>query len=321
MDEGMAELAEAGGGVRNGLPAIDHLCAMLDLLQRQPGGSTVRDLTAQLALARSSVYRSLNTLEARGVVSRLPTGAYQLGPKLLTWASQVAVEEQESDLARLAMPHLVKLSEITGEASKVSVLDGDRALVIAVAQGHGQYGLRISTGLSFPLHAGGASKLLLAYLPQAEQERVLAQPLSGHTRNTTTDRRTLAQELARIRKQGWASDRGEFSTSVNAIAAPIHDRAGQVVAAVSIPFLADRDRQQRERIPPRLAGHGRGDLSDPARWRAVRARLPAGGPRGLLPLSMPDERRAQGPGGRSRNGDHGCAGAACRGADAGRSRA
>lgn len=248
MDEGMYRIAGAERGVRNGLPAIDHLCAMLDLLQRRPGGSTVREVTQELALARSSVYRSLNTLEAHGVVSRLPTGAYQLGPKLLTWASQVTVEEEESDLARLAMPYLVSLSEVTGEASKVSVIDGDRALVIAVAQGRGQYGLRISTGLSFPLHAGGASKLLLAYLPPAEIERVLAEPLSSHTGRTTTDRQALVAELARIRKQGWASDRGEFSTSVNAIAAPIRDPAGKVVAAVSVPFLADRDRQQREQI-------------------------------------------------------------------------
>ena len=238
---------EGDRAARNGLPVIDRVSDMLDLLERRPGGMTIRDLSQSLALPRSSVYRGLNTLEAHGLVRRSPAGAYRLGLHLLVLAAQVVVDPAEQSLLALAQPHLEQLSLATGEASKLSVLAGDRALVVAVAQARGNVGVAVTAGKSYPLHAGGASKLLLAHLPPGEVERHL-RGLAAFTGRTVTDRVDLLAELAEIRRRGWAQDRGEYSPSVHAYAAPIRDRAGQVIAALSVPFLAGSPAAHMEQV-------------------------------------------------------------------------
>jgi DNA-binding IclR family transcriptional regulator len=245
---------EGETAVRNGLPVIDRVSDMLDLLERRPAGMTIRDLSQSLSLPRSSVYRSLNTLEAHGLVRRSPAGAYRLGMRFLALAAQVVVDPVERGLVALAQPHLEQLSRATGEASKISVLAGDRALVVAAAQARGSVGVAVVPGKSYPLHAGGASKLLLAHLPPGEIDRHLHAGLPAITRRTVTDREMLKAELEEIRRRGWAQDRGEYSASVHAIAAPLRDRAGRVVAALSVPFLADADARRRVRLREAVTG-------------------------------------------------------------------
>ena len=94
---------EGDRAARNGLPVIDRVGDMLDLLERRPGGMTIRDLSQSLALPRSSVYRSLNTLEAHGLVRRSPDGVYRLGPHLLVLAAQVVVDPADKRRRRLAL--------------------------------------------------------------------------------------------------------------------------------------------------------------------------------------------------------------------------
>ena len=237
----------AVAAARRSVPVIDRLSDLLELLEKQPAGSTIRELTRAAALPRSTVYRCLNTLEAHGIVRRASSGAYRLGPRLLALAAQVATDPRERHLAALAQPHLDRLSAATGEGSKLSVPAGDRALVIAVAQGGA--GERVAVGVlagkTFPIHAGAASKLLLAHLPAGEAAPLLAVPLTRLTANTVIDAARLAAELAAIRRRGYALDRGEFAASVHALAAPVRDGSGQVVGALSIPFLADADARRR----------------------------------------------------------------------------
>jgi DNA-binding IclR family transcriptional regulator len=100
--------------------------------------------------------------------------------------------------------------------------------------------LTATIGERFPLHAGAASKVLLANMPDAARTACLAAPLRPYSARTITDPELLRRELARIRQHGWAEDRGEFSVSVRAVAAPVRDGQGNVVAAVSLAHLADR---------------------------------------------------------------------------------
>lgn len=232
---------------RQSMPVIDRLSDLLELLEKRPAGSTIRDLALASALPRSTVYRCLNTLETHGLVRRAPSGAYRPGPRLLALAARVPADPEEQRLAALAQPHLDRLSAATGEGSKLSVLAGDRALVIAVAQGGA--GERVAVGVvagkTYPIHAGAASKLLLAHMPAAEAAPLLAAPLPRLTGRTVTDVARLAEELAQIRRRGYALDRGEFAASVHALATPVRDGSGRVVGALSIPFLADADARRR----------------------------------------------------------------------------
>ena len=157
------------------------------------------------------------------------------------WRSPRArsADAEDYDLASLSRPHLQALAEKTGEGSKVSVLDGDGVLVVAAVQGSRDYALTVVPGQRQPLHAGAASKMLIAHLPEGGAGRAPRRGRSlRYTAKTIVDRKRLSAELARIRREGWAQDRGEYSPSILAYAAPIRDRNGKVVAALSVPFLA-----------------------------------------------------------------------------------
>jgi DNA-binding IclR family transcriptional regulator len=242
------ENAEAAVLEKHRIPAIDRMMDVLGHLERRPGGATIRDLVDMLGLPRTTVYRVLNSLQSHEMVRRSPDGVYTLGRRLLALAARVVTTGQDYDLASLAMPHLERLSEELGESSKISVFDNDGALVIAAVQGKREFALTVVPGQRLPLHAGAASKILLAHLPAAELKDLIRAPLAGYTGHTITDAKRLTRDLAEIRSKGWAADKGEYAVSVHAFAAPIPDRTGKTIAALSVPFLAGADTQRMERI-------------------------------------------------------------------------
>jgi DNA-binding IclR family transcriptional regulator len=85
-------------------------------------------------------------------------------------------------------------------------------------------------------------------MPAEQVKAMLQGPLVGFTGRTIIDPKRLESELARIRRQGWAQDKGEYAPSICAFAAPIFDRSGKTLAALSVPFLAGVDATRRERI-------------------------------------------------------------------------
>ena len=158
------------------IPAVERALQALDLLCGEGEAPTIRDLAARLGVPRSTVYRIVNTLEAHGVARRDAAGRYTPGPRLLAYARAVP---RGADLATLAMPALEELADAAQATAKLSVLDGDAALVVAVAPGPGAYSVATQVGRRFPLHAGAASKVLAARLGDVARRALLAGPLPG----------------------------------------------------------------------------------------------------------------------------------------------
>jgi DNA-binding IclR family transcriptional regulator len=210
----------------------------LGVLERREDGASITEITQTLRLPRTTIYRILNTLEAHDVVRRDRSGAYRLGRRILSLASHVTASVIDVDIVSLAQPILDRLAAELVASVKLSVIDHEGVLVVAVAQGRRAYALTVTRGQRMAPHAGAAGKLLLAHLPSDELARWLATPLAAFTTQTVTDPRRLRAELGRIRRQGWAQDRGESAPSICAFAAPVVDRQGRVLAAVSLPFLA-----------------------------------------------------------------------------------
>jgi DNA-binding IclR family transcriptional regulator len=242
---------------RHTIPVIDRMMDVLAALERRPSGLTIRELTAALGLPRTSVYRILNTLQLHDMVRRDAGGGYHLGRRLLELAARVAAGTGGNDVAAACQPHLDRLAAELGEGVKLSVLDPDGVLVMAVAQGRRDYALTATRGQHLPAHAGAAGKLLLAFLPPAELDRRTGQPLAALMPRTITDPRRLRTELARIRRQGWAQDKGENLASILAYAAPVAAPDGGLLAAISVPFLAGTSTLRMEEIRRAViaAGH------------------------------------------------------------------
>lgn len=233
---------------RHRIPVIDRMMDVLAELERRESGASISELVQTLGLPRSTVYRILNSLQSHQMVQRNGHGDYRLGSRLLTLAAHASANNGEAELIALAQPYLDRLAGELGESCKLSVYDHGEVLLIAAAQGRRQYALAVTAGQRMPPHAGAAAKVLLAYLPEIELKRVLGQRLEPLTSRTFTDARRLATELARIRRHGWAQDRGESSISIHAFAAPIFGKDGRVMAAISVPFLAGTEAERMEQI-------------------------------------------------------------------------
>jgi DNA-binding IclR family transcriptional regulator len=242
----MAAAREAAAKHR--IPVIDRMMEVLAQLERRDTGLTIRDLVLQLDLPRTTIYRILNTLQQHDVVHRDMDGAYRLGNRLLSLASHVASGASMVDLAAVAQPLLDGLAHDLGEGVKLSVMDKNTILVVAAAQGKREYALTVAPGQRMEAHAGAASRLLLSYMPEEELRSWFDKPLVAFTPRTITDPRRLRTELARIRRLGWSQDKGETAPSIHAFAAPVFDTRDEMVAALSVPFLAGTGAARMEDI-------------------------------------------------------------------------
>lgn len=243
MDKVIADAA-----LKHRIPAIDRMMDVLGQLELRDRGASIGDLVLQLKLPRTSIYRILNSLQLHDMVSRDEAGSYRLGRRLLGLASHVAASASPLDLVAFAGPVLDQLSGNLGEGSKLSILDNEGVLVLTAVQGRRPYALSVAPGQRMPVYAGAASKLLLAHQPDADQAMWLARPLAAFTPKTITDPKRLRAELARIRRLGWAQDKGESGPSIFAFAAPVFDKMGALVAAISVPFLQGTEASRMEEI-------------------------------------------------------------------------
>lgn len=192
----------------------------------------VSELARKLSLAKSTVHRILTTLAGEELVERNPrTGRYRLGLKM--WelgtlaAGHLAIHEA-------AAPYLDDLRNRTRETVHIAVLDGTEVVYVERRESPQTLRLFGRVGHRNHAHCTSTGKVLLAFLPPDELERRLAaMELPARTPYTITDRERLRAELEEVRRRGFAINVNESEMGIASVAAPICDRTGNVVAAVS----------------------------------------------------------------------------------------
>lgn len=218
------------------LQVLDRVCDVLDYLAARP--ATLTEISAHLALNRSTVFRILVNLERRGLVQRdEATSAYRLGIQLFEWGAQ-ALHEQLS-IERLR-PLLDELAAETEYTAQLWVRAGLEALCVDQVESPRDYRVVGRIGRRIALHVGAVGKVLLAFAPPRIQERVLAGPLVDAL-GRATERAALQAELARIRRDGCAVYTGEHRLISWAVAAPVVNALGAADAAVVVVAGAAED--------------------------------------------------------------------------------
>ncbi len=200
-------------------------------------GSSLAEITRQVALPKSTVSRMLSTLESIGAVERLSEAeGFRLGSEIIPLASQVAYPRS---LTAIARPYLQELAQISGETISLSVPDGDRALTIDQIDSWRDLRLGNWIGKRLPLYCTSDGKLYLAHWSADALNEYLSRPLEQYSSNTITDPNQLRQELAKIRSQGYAWNDRERDADLVSIAVPVRDENHHVVAAVCMfgPFF------------------------------------------------------------------------------------
>lgn len=213
-------------------PAVDRALVILETLASvQEIGVT--DLAKKLGMGKSSVYRLLSSLAAKGYVEKnRETERYRLTYKLFVLGSAAA---ERYGLKELARPFMEQLSAQTGETVNLGVLEEDRVVNIHKVAGAQLIRIHLELGQGVPAHATALGKVLLAGLDREALDRWLKTcRLTRLTPHTITDRRVLRRVLRDVAERGYAVDNEECSVGLRCIAAPIQDRRGIVVAGVSI---------------------------------------------------------------------------------------
>jgi DNA-binding IclR family transcriptional regulator len=222
--------------------SVARALALLDALAEGPAG--VNALARRIGVNPSSASRLLATLERGGLVEREPGGPYRLGLRLVALADRVLGGLDVRDLAR---PQLRELVEQTGETATLSVPGGGEAVTVDFVPGGSSVVSMARLGRPSVGHATAAGKVLLAFRG-GEPET-----LAAFTDRTITDPARLAAELAAVREQGWAEARGEREPDLNALAAPVIGRGGELVAILGVQGPAARfTAARRAEVLPRL---------------------------------------------------------------------
>jgi DNA-binding IclR family transcriptional regulator len=91
-----------------------------------------------------------------------------------------------------------------------------------------------------PLHAGSSGKVILAFGPEEIREAILNSELARYTPQTIVQRGKLAQELAKVKAQGYATSNAEVATDIRSVAAPVREAKGQVIATLGMSVPANR---------------------------------------------------------------------------------
>jgi IclR family pca regulon transcriptional regulator len=217
---------------------IEALARGIDVIRafqpRQPVMSLAA-VAAATGLARPTARRFLLTLEQMGYV-RAVDGGFELTPRVLDLGMTYVLSRNLWEVAR---PHMERLVSRTHESSSIAELDGSDIVYVARVAIPKIIALAVTIGTRFPAMQTSLGKVLLAALPPAEAERVLAEPgRSGITARWQPSAAERAAALREVRARGWALTDEQLAPGIRSIAAPLRDGEGEVIAALNVTVHA-----------------------------------------------------------------------------------
>ncbi|MFO1107141.1 MAG: IclR family transcriptional regulator C-terminal domain-containing protein [Amaricoccus sp.] len=222
---------------RDHVGSLQRGMAVIEALSGHPAGLSMSEVAEATDLTRAGARRLLLTLEAEGYVA-LEGRRFRLTPKLLTL---VRAWLQGSTLWSYAEAPMRALASQLQEACSAAVLSGQDIVYVARVPGRRIMAVDLHVGARLPAWCTALGRVLLAGLPASERADFLAaaaiEPL---TLRTLTDRGALLAEIERCGRQGYSLVDEELELGLRSLAVPVHDRAGQVVAALNVSTQASR---------------------------------------------------------------------------------
>ncbi len=207
--------------VTSGIGVLDKAMSVLHAVADAP--CSLGELCARTGLPRATAHRLAVGLEVHRLLSRDADGLWRTGPGLADLAPTA-----NDNLLEAAAMVLPRLREITGESVQLYRREGLQRVCIASMEP--PTGLRdtVLVGARLPMTAGSGAKVLLAWADAQVQRSVLPDALFSE------------RVLVEVRKRGWAQSAAEREQGVASVAAPVRDRTGAVVAAISVSGPIDR---------------------------------------------------------------------------------
>jgi len=213
-----------------GVQSVDRALTILGILARL-GEAGVTEIAGELGVHKSTAFRLVATLESHGMVEQNEDrGKYRLGVGVLRLAGATTAR---LDVVQESRPICRQLAAETGETVNIAVLSDRSALYLDQVAGQSALQSHNWVGQHIPLHATSNGKVLLSELSPDEVENRLPR-LPAYTGDTVTSRARLRRDLAEIREQGYAVAVDELEVGLTAIAAPIRNAHGDIIASLSV---------------------------------------------------------------------------------------
>lgn len=198
----------------------------------------ITQLALRVGAGKSTVHRVVWTLVDEGLLEKVEdTGLFRLTN---VFRSLGASAETAQRLHEAATVPLDKLRTVTRGTIQIAILDGHETLYVERREGTGTIPVFRSLGSRASPHVTASGKVLVAFLPQEQQQRLIdSLRFVRRTERTITTKSAFLTELRAIRRRGFAENRGESEMQMCSVAAPVRDPLGRVVASVSAAEIVD----------------------------------------------------------------------------------
>lgn len=221
---------KSGGNVQS----VERSFAILETLAKYKNGCGITLISCETGLHKSTVHRLIRTMMEGGYVEKvLENDNYRLGMRILFLGSAIL---ERIELRSVSRPYIQNLANITKIAVHLSILDEDEGLYVDKMESPDQnIRMHSQIGKRFPLHCTAVGKILLSEMDDMTIREIMQRKgMPRRTKGTITNIDELLNEISKAREQGYAIDEIENEDGIRCIAAPIYDKEGKIVAAISI---------------------------------------------------------------------------------------
>ncbi|RBP48265.1 IclR family transcriptional regulator [Roseimicrobium gellanilyticum] len=225
-------------------PALQRGLAVLEFLAGREEGATLSEISAALGLSPASSFRLTGVLEDSGYVLREETSRrFRLSRKLLRLGQP---QHEGRSLVECCLPAMREVLAQTGETVQLCCLAEHECVMIEQLPSTHPFKYIVDLGSRPPIHCCAPGKAMLAYLPEPALGAALAATtFTTHTPRTLTTAEALVESFGKIRERGFAVDQGEHFEGIHCVAAPLLDRHGHPVAAITIAGPSTRIQARR----------------------------------------------------------------------------
>ncbi len=223
--------AATAAGAATTVQSVDRAISVLEILAHA-GEAGVTDIAVELGVHKSTAFRLVAALEQRGLVEQhIDRGKYRLGVGILRLAGATTAR---LDLVQESRALCRALAVETGETVNLTVLSDGAALYVDQVAGSSALQSHNWVGQRIPLHATSNGKVLLSGMTDADAVRVVGRHPRTYTEHTISGSAELVRQLAAVRATGCAIAVDELEVGLTAVAAPVRNVHGEVVASVSV---------------------------------------------------------------------------------------
>jgi IclR family KDG regulon transcriptional repressor len=221
------------------MKTVKKALAILDTFTQEIQTQGVTEIARKLGFHKSTTFALLSSLREEGyILHNADTKKYSLGFKLLDLAGRI---QYRRDLKNLSFPILQELSKTIEEDIALNILIEGKRVCIALVESRCFVRNLVPLGKALPAHCSAAGKVLMAYRSTEEIREVISRHgLPRFTSNTITQKKRLMMELAKIREQGYGESQAEYGMDAAALAFPIFNGKGEIMASLSIQSTVNR---------------------------------------------------------------------------------